>query len=122
MSYMGMQYMKIEHQENGSKLDNGINSSLYRRLIVFRKKHYVGGFYCGSTEDNGVSYVMRSGSNMKDYCLISFIDYVMKINLDDKISFIRMLQSIYNMFKVGKSNIIGINMTVLSEKGVYVRI
>ena len=34
------------------------------------------------------------------YCLIKFIDSVMKMNLDDEISMIQILQSIYNVFKV----------------------
>ena len=46
----------------------------------------------------------------------------MKMNLDDEISMIRSLQSIYNMLKVGNSDILGINMTVLYKKGIYVRI
>ena len=83
MSYTCMQHLKIEHQDNGSKLASGINSSVYRRLVVFRNKHYVGGFYDGSTEYKGVSYVSRSGSKLKEYCLIKFIDSVMKMNLDD---------------------------------------
>ena len=66
MSYTCMQHLKIEHQDNGSNLVSGINSSIYRRFIVFRKKHYAGRCYDGSTEDKGVSYVRRSGSNMKD--------------------------------------------------------
>ena len=82
----------------------------------------MGGFYDGSTEDKGVSYVRRSGSNLKDYYLINFIDSVMKMNLDDEISIIRSLQIIYNMFKVGKYYLLGINMTVISKKGIYDRI
>ena len=39
MSYTCMQHLKTEHQDNGSKLASGINSILYRRFIVFRKKH-----------------------------------------------------------------------------------
>ena len=46
----------------------------------------------------------------------------MKMNIDDEISMIQSLQSIYNMFKVGNYDILGINMTVLSKKGIYVRI
>ena len=46
----------------------------------------------------------------------------MKVNLDDEISMIRSLQSIYNMFKVGNSGLLGINMNVLSTKDIYVRI
>ena len=46
----------------------------------------------------------------------------MKMNIDDEISMIRSLQSIYNMFKVGNSDLLGINMTVLSNKGISVRI
>ena len=122
MSYTCMQHLKIEHQDNGSNLDSVINSSVYRRFMVFGRKHYVGGCYDGSTEDKGVSYVMRSGSTLKYYCLIKFIDSVMKMNLDDEISMIQSLQSIYNMFKVGNSDLLGINMTVLSKKDIYVRI
>ena len=44
----------------------------------------------------------------------------MKMNLDDEISTIQILQIIYNIFKVGNSDILGINMTVLSKKGIYV--
>ena len=55
MSYTCMQHLKIEHQDNVSKLASGINSSVYRRFIVLRKKHYVGGCYDGSTEEKGVS-------------------------------------------------------------------
>ena len=80
------------------------------------------GCYDGSTEENGVSYVRRSGSKLKDYCLINFIDSVMNINPDDEISMIRILQSIYNMFKVVNSHLLVINMTVIYKKGVYVRI
>ena len=101
MSYTCMQHLKIEHQDNGSKLASGINSSVYRRFIVFGKNHYVGGFYYGSTEDKVVSYVRGSGSKLKDYCLINFIESVINMNLDDDISMIRSLQSICNMFKVG---------------------
>ena len=122
MSYTCMQHLKIEHQDNVSKLASGINSSVYRWFIVFGKKHYVGGCYDGSTEDKGVSYARISCSKLKDYCLIKFIDSVMKMNLDDEISMIQSLQSIYNMFKVGKSDILGISMTFISKKSIYVRI
>ena len=44
------------------------------------------------------------------------------MNLDDEISMILSLQSIYNMFKVVNSDLLGINMNVLSKKGIYVRI
>ena len=64
-SYTCMQHLKIEHQDNGSKIASGINSSVYRRFIVFVKKHYVVGFYYVSTEDKGVSYARRSGSKLK---------------------------------------------------------
>ena len=83
VSYTCMQHLKIEHQDNVSKLASGINRSVYRWFIVFGKKHYVGGCYDGSTEEKGVSYVRRSGSKLKEYCLIKFIDSVMKMNLDD---------------------------------------
>ena len=46
----------------------------------------------------------------------------MKTNLDDEISMIKSLKRIYSMFKVGNSGLLGINMTVLSKKGIYVRI
>ena len=82
----------------------------------------MGGCYDVSTEDKGVSYVRRSGSKLKYYCLIKFIDSVMKMNLDDEIYMIRSLQSIYNMFKMRNSDLLGIKMIVLSKKGIYVRI
>ena len=66
-SYTCMQHLKIEHQDNGSKLASGINSSVYRRLVVFVKKHYMGGCYDGYTEYKGVSYVRISGSKLKEY-------------------------------------------------------
>ena len=93
MSYTCMQHLKIEHQDNESNIASGLKNSVYRRFIVFGKKHYVGGCYDGSTEDKGVSYVRRSGSKLKDYCLIKFIDSVMKINIYDEISMIQSLQS-----------------------------
>ena len=65
MSYTCMQHLKIEHQDNGSKLASGINSSVYRQFIIFGKNHYVGGCYYGSTEDKGVSYVRISGPKME---------------------------------------------------------
>ena len=55
MSYTCMQYLKIEHQDNGSKLASGVNISVYRQLKLFGKWHYVLGCYDGSTEDKGVS-------------------------------------------------------------------
>ena len=82
----------------------------------------MGGCYYGSTDDKGVSYVRISGSKLKDSCLIKFIDSVMKMNLDDEISMIQSLQSIYNMFKVRNSDILGISMTFISKKSIYVRI
>ena len=59
---------------------------------------------------------------MKYYCLIKLIESVMKMNRYEDISMIRSLQSIYNMFKLVNFSLLGINMNVLSKKGVYVRI
>ena len=95
-----------------------INSSVYRRFIVFGKKYYMGGCNDGSTEYKGDSYVRRSGSKLKYYCLINFIGSAMKMNIDDEISMIRSLQSIYNMFNVGNSDLLGITMTVIYKKGI----
>ena len=122
MSYTCMQHLKIEHQDNGSNIASGLKNSVYRRFIVFGKKHYVGGCYDVSTDEKGVLYFRRSGSKLKDYFLIRFIDSVLKMNIDDAISMIRSLQSIYNIFKVGNSDLLGIQITVLSKKGIYVRI
>ena len=83
ISYTCIQHLKIEHHGNESRLASGNKGCVYRWFIVFGKKQYVGGCYDGSTEDKGVSYVSRSGSKLKDYCLIKFIDSVMKMNLDD---------------------------------------
>ena len=46
----------------------------------------------------------------------------MKINQDYDISVIQFLQSIYNMFKVGNPDLLGINMNVIYNNGMYVRI
>ena len=46
----------------------------------------------------------------------------MKMDLYYEIYMIRSLQSIYYMFKVGNSDLLGIKMNVLSKKGIYVRI
>ena len=80
MSYTCMQHLKIEHQDNGSNIASGLKNSVYRRFIVFGKKHYVGGCYDVSTDEKGVLYFRRSGSKLKDY----FFNKVYRLCIEDE--------------------------------------
>ena len=122
-----MKNLKIEHKTNGSELPMGICSNFYKLFIVFGYKHDVGGFYDESTDNKGVSYVIRSESKLKDLCLLNFVRIVMDLDMNDSISMIRSLQLTYvtlirHTFRSGNVDLLCINMSIMSEKGTYLKI
>ena len=66
MSYTCMSELMIEHQPVGCTVRYNISSSVFRRMIVIAKKHYIALLYDMSTHSKGVSYVRRTGSLLKD--------------------------------------------------------
>jgi len=77
LSYTCANTLELEHQSTGCTTPSGIESCVVSRLLVTARKHYVGLLSDGTTIDKGVSYVRRSGAQLKNECVRRFSMAVM---------------------------------------------
>lgn len=77
LSYSCLSQLCTEHQPTGACSDEGIENCVLRRFMIMQKKHYIALKTDGTKLSKGVSYVRRSGCELKDEAMRRFSDIVL---------------------------------------------
>lgn len=125
MSYTCVAELNAEHASTGCILKYGIESRTYKRLIVMQKKHYIGMHHDGSRDSKGVSYVRRTGADLKDKALMMYSNVVLKYeSLGEKVRHLRLQhRRLLNMIDQGTPlSLFHLYVSVMGNRGCYIKV
>lgn len=74
MSYTCLTDLKVERQDTGVKIGDGISSSVYKSFVLLTKKHYSAALRDDTHITKGISFVRRSGAIITDIAYRRFIN------------------------------------------------